>query len=239
VFNLIFTATTTTTYITFLGNGNADGQTQFCDNISVKEIPGNHATQATAASRPVLKQDTNGKYYLFFDGVDDSLSTGSIDFTSTDKMTVFAGVRKLSDAASGCCFESSVDTATNNGSFGCFAPASAGTNKYQFGSRGSTYAVAFTTNTLYNAPNISVVAGIGNISGDSSILRVNGTQAATSTADQGTGNYGNYPLFVGRRGGTSLPFNGHLYSLIIRGAQSTDAQIVSAETYVNSKTGAY
>jgi hypothetical protein len=67
----------------------------------------------------------------------------------------------------------------------------------------------------------------------------NAVDGTSSTADKGTGNFGNYPLYIGRRGGTSSPFNGHLYSLIIRGAQSTDAQIVSAETYVNSKTGAY
>jgi hypothetical protein len=33
---------------------------------------GNHATQATAASRPILQQDSNGKYYLAFDGVSSS-----------------------------------------------------------------------------------------------------------------------------------------------------------------------
>jgi hypothetical protein len=44
--------------------------------------------------------DTAGfPHYLRFDGVDDFLQTSSINFTSTDKMTVFAGVRKLSDAA--------------------------------------------------------------------------------------------------------------------------------------------
>jgi hypothetical protein len=70
-------------------------------------------------------------------------------------------------------------------------------------------------------------------------MRINNAQVGQGTADQGTGNYGNYPLFIGRRGGTTLPFNGHIYQLVIRGAQSTDAQIVSAETFVNSRTGAY
>jgi hypothetical protein len=43
--------------------------------------------------------DTAGfPMYLSFDGVDDWLVTPSIDFTGTDKMTVLAGVRKLSDA---------------------------------------------------------------------------------------------------------------------------------------------
>ena len=39
-------------------------------------------------------------FFLRFDGVDDFLVTNSIDFTATDKMTVAAGVRKLSSAAS-------------------------------------------------------------------------------------------------------------------------------------------
>lgn len=36
---------------------------------------GNHATQATAASRPTLQQTAGGLWYLSFDGVDDSLTT--------------------------------------------------------------------------------------------------------------------------------------------------------------------
>lgn len=34
------------------------------DNVSVKQIPGSHAVQATAASRPILRQTAGGKYYL-------------------------------------------------------------------------------------------------------------------------------------------------------------------------------
>jgi hypothetical protein len=90
------------------------------------------------------------------------------------------------------------------------------------------------------APLTTVATGLGDISGDSVSIRINGTlSAADTTTDQGTGNYGNYPLYIGRRAGTSLPFNGRLYSLIVRGAQSTDAQIASTETWVNGKTGAY
>lgn len=38
LFSLTFTATSATTHIGFIGNGLADGQTQFCDNISAKQI---------------------------------------------------------------------------------------------------------------------------------------------------------------------------------------------------------
>lgn len=180
--------------------------------------------------------DTVGfKHYLKFDGVDDALATGSIDFTATDKMTVVAGVRKLSDAATAVLYE--LSDISGNGWFNVAAPAGAGAQKYYFGSKGTVLTSASTTSISYNAPNTGVITGIASIGTDVCTLRINGTQAATSATDQGTGNYGNYPLFVGSRAGTSLPFNGHLYQLIVRAAQSTDAQIVSAETYVNGKTG--
>jgi hypothetical protein len=180
--------------------------------------------------------DTAGfPHYLRFDGVDDSLQTNSIDFTSTDKMTVFAGVRKLSDAAIAILVELSFSS-TNNGGFGIQAPQALAP-RYGFNSRGTANASLFVTG--FQAPTTNVLTGIGDISGDQAILRVNGTQAGSSTTDQGTGTYGNYPLFIGRRGGTSLPFNGHLYQLIVRGAQSSLPQVQAGEKWTNNRTGAY
>ena len=197
---------------------------------------GKHASQATSASRPVLKQDGNGKYYLLFDGVDDSLATASINFTATDKMTVVAGVRKIGSGSFGIIAELSATLSSNNGTFVLLGPNGA-VPDYAFTSKGT--AVSEASVNGYESPITSVLTGKASIGTDVSTLRINGTQVAMVATDQGTGNYGNYPLYIGRRAGTSLPFNGHLYSLIVRGAQSTDAQIVSAESYVNSKTGAY
>ena len=194
---------------------------------------GNHASQATTTKRPTLKQDANGCYYLSFDGVDDAMQTGNIDFTATDKMTVWAGVRKSVDT-SGMLIEMSADL---NQATGAFFIATGVVYGYQFISKGTSNGNALVYN--YPAPRTNVFTGVGNISGDISSVRLNGSQVAISTSNQGTGNYGNYPLYIGSRAGTSIPFNGHIYSLIVRGAQSTDAQIISAETYANQKTGAY
>ena len=214
---------------------NESAGTTTVTSISVREVPGNHATQATTTSRPTLQQDAFGKYYLSFDGVDDYLVTGSINFTATDKMFVAAGVRKLSDAAQGIVAELSIDSGSNNGSFNLGAPGSALQN-YAFASTG-TAASSVVASSL--APITNVLSGLGNISGDSAILRVNGTQAASSTADQGTGNYGNYPMYIGRRGGTTLPFNGRIYSLIVCGKTASASEITSTENWVNSKTKAW
>lgn len=52
----------------------------------------------------------------------------------------------------------------------------------------------------------------------------------------GTGNFASFPLYIGRRNNATSPLNGNIYSLIIRGAQSTAAQISSTESWVAAKT---
>ncbi len=175
--------------------------------------------------------------YLQFDGFDDALTTNSIDFSATDKMTVFAGVRKLSDAAVGVVAETSATAGPSNpGSFVITAPRSAGLGNYRFISVGTALSDAFPLSG-YDAPITNVLTGIGDISGDVCTLRINGTQAATSSTDQGTGNYGNYPLFIGARNQTSLYFNGWMSSLIGRGASTTAGQISATEQWIGVRTG--
>lgn len=217
--------------------GFSSGEQVWVSDVSIKELPGNHAYQsANTGYRPLLKQDANGKYYLLFDGSNDYLVTPSIDFTAADKMTVLAGVRKLSDATNARVIaELSATTASNNGAFALQGPDAAGAATYLWQSKGTTLTDAQATSQV--APITNILTGIGDIAGDSAILRVNGVQVDSDTGDQGTGNYGNYPLYIGARAGSFLHFNGHLYSLIVRGAQSSANLITAAERYVARKTG--
>jgi len=211
---------------------------QSVGRILDKSGRGNHASQATAASRPVLQIDGTGKYYLAFDGVDDFLVTNTVT-PGTDKAQVFVGIRKLSDAAEGLIVELGSATVLNGG----FSLTHAGgslAEKYTFRSKGTSNQYALTTDAQFNAPTTSVVTGLGDIGGANATLRVNGSTVHVKTADQGTGNYGAYPIYIGRRGGTTGPFNGRIYSLIVRyGANLTAGQISNTERAVNSKTGAY
>jgi hypothetical protein len=172
--------------------------------------------------------------YLFFDGVNDSLATSTIT-PGVNKAQVFAGVRKLSDAAVGTVAELST-TVANSGSLSVRAPTTTGVAGYAFASNGTALVTAFATG--FAAPITNVLTGIGDISGDVSRLRVNGTQVAELLTDQGTGNFLAYPLYIGARAGTSLFFSGHLYSLITRFGPNLDTgQISSTETWVAGKTG--
>jgi hypothetical protein len=181
--------------------------------------------------------DTVGfPHYLRFDGVDDWLVTPTIT-PGVDKAQVFAGVRKLSDAAQGVVAELSATIASNNGTFLLAAPDGA-TKTYGWGSKGTTQVDAVATSIA--APITSVFTGLADISGDSAIIRVNGAVADTEAGDQGLGNYLAYPLYIGSRGGTTFPFNGHLYGLIVRfGTNLPTATIQNTEKYINQKTRAY
>jgi hypothetical protein len=172
--------------------------------------------------------------YLSFDGVDDGMSTGTIT-PGTDKAQVFAGVRKLSDAVSGALIESSGSSGANNGVVAIFAPTSTTAN-YFFRSKGTLS--ADNTALGFAAPTTNVITGLGDISGDTSTLRVNGTQVAQSTADQGTGDYLAYPLFIGSRNNVSNRLNGRIYSLTVRFGPNLDADTIArAERFAAAKTG--
>jgi hypothetical protein len=210
-----------------------------CD-ITIRQVSLVVANQASLPYQRVntaTDYDTAGfPHYLRFDGVDDFLQTNAINFTSTDKMTVFAGVRKLSDAAFGLLVELSASVLSNNGAFALTVPGGAGSPTDFWNSSGTTRVFPSTSSI---APQTLVYTGTSDISAPSAVLRKNGVQAALVTSSQGTGTYGNYPLYIGRRAGTSLPFNGHLYQLIVRGAQSSLPQVQAGERWTNNRTGAY
>lgn len=171
-------------------------------------------------------------HYLSFDGVDDFLVTPTIT-PNADKVQVFAGVRKLSDAARAVVAEL---TNAATGRFSLEAPQGAAAN-YGFASGGSTPVTAASA-ASFAAPETAVLTGIGDIAADTLSLRRNGTQIVTSANDQGTGNYATARMWIGRRGGASLPFNGPLYGLIARfGPNLTADQISQTERWMAQRTG--
>jgi len=153
-------------------------------------------------------------------------------------MSMFSGLRRLGDIGNyGVGFEFSANGGSNNGVFSFFAPDF--TAKYEFSSKGTTNVAAGTTTGTFPAPSTVIATGLANISTPSLQLRVNGSVIATTTTTQGTGNYGNYALYFGARGGTSLYFNGYECQTIIVGKTLTATEVTNTETYVNSKTKAY
>lgn len=197
----------------------------------------NHAFQTVSASRPILQRNaTTGTYYLAFDGTDDSLVTNSIDFTVTDKVSLFAAYKNILPLTSyKLLLELSGNSDTTNGTFGIFAPALASDVGFTVSSRGTSQI----KNNIINQPITQglILSCSLSISPPLNVNKVNGVQAANNTAPQGIGNYGNYPIYIGRRAGNTNPFAGHLYGLIGIGRLTTDSESLALEKAIAKNIG--
>lgn len=192
------------------------------------------AYQKVVSQYEVTEAGVQSVSYLAFDGVDDGMVTNTIT-PGTDKVQVFAGVRKLSNAvAYGTIVEMSAGSGT--GRWALFAPSAAPPLDI-FDTLGTLYVGNYASTA---APSTNVMTGIADIGSPFASISINSVVISSSTATQGTGNYSPNIIYIGRRGGTTFPFNGRLYSLLTRfGANLTIGQIASTESWVNAKTGAY
>ena len=194
------------------------------------------ATPAYQAVRSATDYDYVGfPSKIKHNGTNSFLYTAStMDLSATDKLTVFAGVQKLSDAGVMIIETSAGAGFTNPGSF-FFSTSQNVIGDYAFYGGASGFSIV--SGSAHIAPSSGVITLINSVSPASKKLRYNGTQEASSSSSQGTGNFGNYTLYVGARAGTSLWLNGAWTQQIIRGALTSDAQVAQAERFVANKTG--
>ena len=194
--------------------------------------PNGKNASSTGGSRPLW----NSLGYGTFDGFDDYLQTAAIDFSATDAVTVVAAIRKSSDAAAGVVAELG-PIYTTAGGFLLLAPGSAGQATVLYGSSGSVGST-FANATGQTAPLALVAAGESKISADQCALRINGAAAASSSTDQGSGNYRNAALNIGaRNGGASTFLNGRIYRLLIIGRTLTTTERNLAERWAAQPVG--
>ena len=192
---------------------------------------------ATDAHLPYQRVNTDTDYdadpakypaYLLWDGVDDAMQTGNIDFTGTDKMTVWAGFTEFNTSV-GLLTELSSNVNTFPGSFFVAVKDGGATSFAAIGATTASIGRKVTSGNL-------ILAGAADLSIPGAVIRINSTSAGSATYAGSTApSFGNYPLYVGARAGTSLFFNGRLGCLIVRGAQSTLSQIEATEAYIKQK----
>ena len=188
--------------------------------------------------------DTTGfPYYLKADGTYTSMSTNSINFSATNKVTMVSGVRKLSDTSLGMVSELSAISNSNSGSFATAAPGwatTAGTFGAAFNSA-SSFMYAATPNSFASPASKVISTLLDSATTPASnqlIIRVNASQQSlTINGSVNTGNYGNYPLYLFARNNSSNFFNGYFYGAIIRGATTSGTDLTNAEAYMNTQSG--
>ena len=205
---------------------------------------GNHAVQSVSASRPTYQIDNEGYYNVTFDGVNDQLITPSINFTATDKMTVGIGLNVIGSASAAVALELGSDVSSVNGTFLIGAPSSVADHSLYL--RGSNTVRAAVNNVVDGD---DIIIGLFDISQTTKELelipRLNRiqlsgsniawTESAGSGSGAGTGSFNNLPLYIGARSGGSLPYNGKIYQIIVRGAASNTDQVTKLENWIDSK----
>ena len=186
------------------------------NSVTIKELPGNHATQSTSAKRPILQQNaTTGAYYLSFDGVNDFLATASFPAMGLGT-TVFSG---------SLCNK----TATS-------AIAARNTGGYLYQKSGSTQ-IQSNNNPLQLATNGNAVTTVlYDSSGTGVTLRANRQVVSKPMTERGFNN-GN-PLAIGafsQNGG--VPFQGNIYSVIGINRVATTIEISNTENVIAKNVG--
>lgn len=154
--------------------------------------------------------------------------------TGTDKITVVGAWHKV-NSTSRMALEFSANSDSNNGSFS-FATGAWGDSRDYFSTRGTVLSYPPFSTT---APTSYVVSASSAIADDNITIRRNGVQVVNSSADLGTGNFGNYTMHVGSRAGSSLRFNGREYGHALFNTTLTASELAAVEAYFRSKSRAY
>jgi hypothetical protein len=179
---------------------------------------GHHATQTTATKRPLLQRDGFARYHLRFDGVDDFLSTEPFATPIAQPNSYYIGRTWDSLAATRHIFDGD------------------SVNRQLFvGDVGSEFFRASNGEIATPPPVVGAPAVISlRANGSLSFIRKNGVQ---TNGNAGLSSMGR--LYLGANYVPNNYGNFRLYTFILVGAANSEAQIASAERYVNSKTGAY
>lgn len=184
--------------------------------INDKSGRGNHATQATTAAQPILRQDSNGNYYLEFAG--HRLSATFVIAQPWDRVSA---IRQITSSTSGARLFGDGNVANNMGVL------------YQ----GTSPEIVMFNG--FGAPaNSGLAIGVNGVvtergSGASSRLAVN--NGAYVTGDSGP----NAPqgITIGNNSDGGNPSSIHFYGAVMIGRALTDAEITRARSYFAQRAG--
>jgi hypothetical protein len=186
--------------------------------INDKSGNGNHATQATAAARPMLRQDGDGYYYLEFDGTDDALLSST--FTIATPVERISALRQV---------------AYTSGDF--IYAGSTSTGGLRLGQIGTSPALNIRSSGV--GPSTSdlpvAVNGILTERFDGSSSRIAVNTGSYATGDTGTTTADR--LVIGRDAGGTVFSSIRLYGVVMRAGTLTDGQMTGLRCWLAAKAG--
>jgi hypothetical protein len=176
--------------------------------------------------------------YLRFDGTDDWMSTGNIDFSGTSNMSIVAGVRKLNDLAPFYQLVAELGPGNSNGSFSLWYPYSDTHHSRVIfkGDNASSHTVIVSDVPGARTDVLTATAELGAYRIK---YKVSGTQYPDYVGAADPGKFGNLPLYLFSRAGISSRFRGTFYGLIVVGRLLNAGELASAHEFMRNKSRAY
>lgn len=197
----------------------------------------NHATQSNTALQPTYQIDNEGNPNVTFSGSYTQLVTPPINFTTTAQMMAAIGLHVVGSASAAVAIELGSDVNSVNGSFLFGAPSS--TADHSLYLRGTSTLRAAVNNVVDGDDIIVGLFDISQVTKETQLIprlnftQLTGSQITWTGTTAGTGNFGNLPLFIGARSGGTLPYQGKIYEIIVRGALSNPTQVFQTETFID------
>jgi len=195
---------------------------------------GNHATQATSASRPVYRTDGT-LHRLEFDGVDDLLKTATIDWGATSQMELVAAIKSL-DTSGGNNTWIHTQDGVESFRFGIQSPRTSTTHHRMF-VNGNTDTLLPVTDAKYAPPDKRVIGASVDFAAGTASLRLDGVEVVGRTS-LSSGSFPNAELVIGMLASSGIgEAQIELYGAAIIDRLLTPSERTSAEQFYASKAG--
>ena len=202
-----------------------------------KGTSGLHKVAVNDAARGTYQTD-GVRHWIACDGINTGYVTPAVN-PGVDKVQFWAG-QGSRGLLTAILVEMSATAASNAGSFYVAAPESSSV-RYSTAGRGNfgiTAAVRADFATTPSNSDTAVITVTHDISGDLSTIQRNGVAGVNATGDKGLGNFGNYPIYFYRRGGTTLPLNGQSSIEILRFGDNLSPELLAqTNAFVGGKIG--
>lgn len=181
-------------------------------------------------------------YYLRFDGVDDFLDAGTLNFSAATQSAAVIGIKKLSDAIAARPYSHGLSTG-QNGAFRFFAPANAGQASVRAASRGADGVLREIAGVNDKAAPIKLVLCSTYGANAPVFIRYNGTESRVSSGTLGALVLPSARSVIGAQvtGETTQSsfFLGRIYGLVHIARELSPVEQRILEQFIRNKSRAY
>jgi hypothetical protein len=198
------------------------------ERTNAATVHGNYQRVGAATDYDAIGFPKGGRH----NGVNSWMQIPGLAMSASERAFVTVSARRDSDATAALLVELGTDSSTVNGTLGLFAPGTAATAGAVLRARGNTNTGQVSA-SLAAAPMAMLLSGVVDLAAQTLALRSGGAQVASGSSPFGPSLLSDATLYLGKRAGTSVPFGGVIYRVVVRGSYADSFRLALAESWAN------